>query len=665
MATNPTYIGYAERSAESQVNWAEIGIQVSDMLGTEAKIREEKKQKIDEATVAYQEALLEAPKGQSDQWNQKTSEFVDLAQNQMLMANRLLKSGQMKMKDYLNMRQGLTSNTARVFDTAQKVQEYVKKHMERLEAGDASAAEALKMERVSAFANMKDAEFAIEPISGVVSVRRKIAETYEEGDPLPEGVKVGDVKTDEKGEIVYKKDEKTGRFVYETQSISQLEEGLNTFVNRFDVDGELSKMEEQLGEVTVSEIKTIDGTKFRYIENRIGKIADGRDVRDIDPKELNEDEKIVFNYLKFEDEYVKGIMTNSAHTLSILTDFVEGDFKLEYNCDGKPTSSGTICVDQSQGFDQYNLSEADEKKAIEFLKNRFRSKIDKKVTKGGVVEERETAQERADAQARATAETSPAKNTLTTWLEVGRADTLQEKNRLLESLLSDDYVKKKGITNLYFQMIDDKLHLSVRTKGGLNDDDYFIPESIDTGKWLQAASGITGVSSLGGALELAGLTEDDAGGTIYADPTMLVQVKAEKRGSVNRTTEVVDKWLSTSRGGLTVEKMSNNEKNLIGAIGGTLNSIGLQVYAPTDGQDMIVIYPEGANKNSKKDRVEIFLEGKSNAEIHTELMNAIQRKMSAEIADVLYDEHIRTEPVTGGVDENEESESDETGGNAR
>jgi len=656
MATNPTYIGYAERSAESQVNWAEIGIQVSDMLGTEAKIREEKKQKIDEATVAYQEALLEAPKGQSDQWNQKTSDFVDLAQNQMLMANRLLKSGQMKMKDYLNMRQGLTSNTAKVFDTAQKVQEYVKKHMERLEAGDASAAEALKMERVSAFANMKDAEFAIEPISGVVSVRKKIAEKDENGD----------VKKDKDGNTVYKKDEKTGQFVYETQSISQLEEGLNTFVNRFDVDGELSKMEEQLGEVTVSEIRNIPGTKFRYIENTIGKIADGRDVRDIDPEELNEDEKIVFSYLKFEEEYVKGIMTNSAHTLSILTDFVEGDFKLKYDCGGKPEEAGTICVDQSQGFDQYNFSEADEKKAIEFLKNRFRSKIDKKVTKGGIVEERETAQERADAQASATAQASPAKSSLTTWLEVGKAKTLEEKNRLIGSLLNDDYVKDKGIIDLYFQMIDDKLHLSVRTEGGKNDDDFFIPENATTGQWLQASSGLTGVSSLSGALEMAGLTEGEAEGiSIYSDPTMLTDVKASKRGGVNRTAEVVNKWLSQSTGGLPVEKMTSDEDKLIDAIGGTLNSIGLQVFAPTDNQNMIVIYPEGASKNSTKDRVEIFLDGKSNGEIHTELMQAIQRKMSAEVADVLYDKHIRTKPVGKKDDESKESESDETGGNAR
>ena len=42
----PTYYKYAERSADSQVNWAEVGKGISDMLADEVKIREEKKAEI-------------------------------------------------------------------------------------------------------------------------------------------------------------------------------------------------------------------------------------------------------------------------------------------------------------------------------------------------------------------------------------------------------------------------------------------------------------------------------------------------------------------------------------------------------------------------------------------------------------------------------------------
>ena len=47
-----TYYKYAERSADSQVNWAEVGKGISDMLADEVKIREEKR-KMAEANKAF------------------------------------------------------------------------------------------------------------------------------------------------------------------------------------------------------------------------------------------------------------------------------------------------------------------------------------------------------------------------------------------------------------------------------------------------------------------------------------------------------------------------------------------------------------------------------------------------------------------------------------
>lgn len=44
-----TYYKYAERSADSQVNWAEVGKGISDMLTEGAKLREEKKAAYEEA----------------------------------------------------------------------------------------------------------------------------------------------------------------------------------------------------------------------------------------------------------------------------------------------------------------------------------------------------------------------------------------------------------------------------------------------------------------------------------------------------------------------------------------------------------------------------------------------------------------------------------------
>jgi len=45
-----SYYKFAERQADSFVNWAEIGKGITDMIQTEAQIREDKRTAIDQAT---------------------------------------------------------------------------------------------------------------------------------------------------------------------------------------------------------------------------------------------------------------------------------------------------------------------------------------------------------------------------------------------------------------------------------------------------------------------------------------------------------------------------------------------------------------------------------------------------------------------------------------
>ena len=58
-----TYYKYAERSADSTINWAEVGKNMTDMLQEETRIREEKKSAIDKSTRELGETLANAPMG--------------------------------------------------------------------------------------------------------------------------------------------------------------------------------------------------------------------------------------------------------------------------------------------------------------------------------------------------------------------------------------------------------------------------------------------------------------------------------------------------------------------------------------------------------------------------------------------------------------------------
>ncbi len=121
-----TYYKYAERSADSQVNWAEVGKGISDMLKEETAIREQKKAAIDQATREFQRTLENAPQGQFQDANKFTNDYAHSMMEQQMIDNRLLKSGQMKLQDFTYRRQNYVDGTNTLFDLQKLYQDNYK-----------------------------------------------------------------------------------------------------------------------------------------------------------------------------------------------------------------------------------------------------------------------------------------------------------------------------------------------------------------------------------------------------------------------------------------------------------------------------------------------------------------------------------------------------------
>ena len=64
-----TYFKYVERNAEDQINWAEVGKNMSDMLRDEAAAREQKKAALEQDSREYGEILSNNPTGNYDASN--------------------------------------------------------------------------------------------------------------------------------------------------------------------------------------------------------------------------------------------------------------------------------------------------------------------------------------------------------------------------------------------------------------------------------------------------------------------------------------------------------------------------------------------------------------------------------------------------------------------
>ena len=172
-----TYYKYAERAASSQVNWAEIGKNLTDTLQEENKLREEKKAAIDEATRQYGLELEKSPQGDDTSLNQWGLDFAAQAQDARLLQDRLLKSGKLKLKDYTIFRQNITDGTNQAFNLLDEYNAEYKEKMERYKSTDpAKASQYLEqwlMAQSEAFANFKESQLYINPTNFQVNIAMK------------------------------------------------------------------------------------------------------------------------------------------------------------------------------------------------------------------------------------------------------------------------------------------------------------------------------------------------------------------------------------------------------------------------------------------------------------------------------------------------------------
>lgn len=171
-----TYYKYAERDASNQVNWSEITSNMVNSLKEVEAIRESKRQAINDATAELGTTLSEAPQGDHRGLNEFAMTYANNAQQMRLMQDQLLKSGQLKLKDYNIGRANLTQGTTQLFNLGKKYQAVYKEKMDRFQNGESGMQEQFQMGELESFANFSNHEAYINPTNGQVSVGKLITE---------------------------------------------------------------------------------------------------------------------------------------------------------------------------------------------------------------------------------------------------------------------------------------------------------------------------------------------------------------------------------------------------------------------------------------------------------------------------------------------------------
>lgn len=347
-----TYYKYAEKEADSQINWGEIGKNLSDTLAEANKLREEKKDAIDKSTREFSKTLANGPQGENGLVNQRTLEFADNATQLMLIQERLLKSGQLKFKDYATVRQNLVESTEQAFGLAQEYQDEYKKKMERLESGISSGLEQWEMEQIEGYANLSGMNFYIDPTSGDVSMGKILKKTID-------------------GKTVDVMDDNPNNYV-----------SVNTARNRLKSYHDKFKVEESLQEAA-----SMLGTNVEAIRKGGGLFKAGEIITTSDPTKKKDVDGAINLYMEAEKNFISSRLSNDYNVQSVLYDHEKYDpvtgEAYRYSFDPKEqasnvilmkTENGRTVVDREGKFfkDQYAVAE-------KYMQQQLRIMIDREV----------------------------------------------------------------------------------------------------------------------------------------------------------------------------------------------------------------------------------------------------------------------------------------------
>lgn len=348
-----TYYKYAERDADSQVNWAEVGKGLSDMLAETNRVRQEKKDAIDAATRETMKYLAETPNGEHVGARESILDYANNASNRMRIAEQQLKSGQMSVKDYTIFRQNLIDGTNLAFNANKAYQESFSDIMNRSRDGISSGLELNNAEEVESFGNWKNIGWQIGPNGTIMAGKM--------------------VEKDVDGKKVRTLDDSPGGL----RSMDYLNQAILGRIDKYDYESKVKGFVDNLGE----EKKTIVTLGKIQQQGSIKSIQDITSREDIDPAT----KQVLFNFLKAEDEKIKEIAGTNLDSARILFDSAKTAPNMQpykITTDPKEAKKGENyilkVVDPDSGGFTYQLTDGQKKDAEEFIRTNMRSQYDYK-----------------------------------------------------------------------------------------------------------------------------------------------------------------------------------------------------------------------------------------------------------------------------------------------
>ena len=264
-----TYYKYAERDEASRVDWGTISKTWSDTIQKGLNERETKRGAIQTATELLTQEIIAQPEGTHRGVQEFYSDYSVNAQDILLEANRRLKSGDIKVRDYMALMANMTTDVATITGLGQYYMDNHKEISDRWANGESQEFEVKLGEVFQDHTNFTDTDVAFDPVTGKARIVKRVL------------------------------NRETGLF--ESGSIltpAELRSAMGTRYDRYDADGAATKIASELGK-----------TQTAILEGKI-KTIEGQSEKDYIDKIL--------------DQQVEAAMTDGLHVSSVLTMDMDG-----------------------------------------------------------------------------------------------------------------------------------------------------------------------------------------------------------------------------------------------------------------------------------------------------------------------------------------------------
>jgi len=353
---------YAEKQPTDYIDWSKIGKDLSLTLNAEAKRREELKAKLDEENRLAVNKLQEAPQGEHKGANQWTLEFANNGSQYLLNLNKLLKSGQMSVKDYTIAVQNMKDGTNDTFNLMKEYQETFSEKMDRYKKGESQDLELWLNSQAEGYANFNKSQVYIDPSTGRVNIAMKEKKIID-------------------GKEVYVMTSNPNQI----STVNSLRNQLKGKYDKFDSDGATNSYVDALGK-EITALRTAGGP------SRSGQIMS---IEDITSREYYEgaDPKtrtMIYNFKEAETNAINAMLENPLNRSSILTNNIKfskdgNQYSYTYDIEEAKKNKNLILLrlDEKSGqpipdFENSPHGKEQMELSTEWLRTQARSKYDRK-----------------------------------------------------------------------------------------------------------------------------------------------------------------------------------------------------------------------------------------------------------------------------------------------